>query len=567
MTRRLFGVAALVVLLALIGISSQLTSLQARPDEKPIFTRLIGPHTLIFQHARVSDLLSMPIVDELVKKFPEMKENMFKGFKKELGFDLTDLETFTIYLDLPKMAGGGLEEPRPPYFLLQAKKPLDAAMVNSTVGEGAKTIQFGKYSLTMGNQRGVCLLNDRNLLIVTFNPAFSIDNAQKDLLMHFAGLETGSEIPEGLKAGVEAAQKNKSLSVTGFQIPKELGDLMQEQMKSLPPMMAMLKPLGQLQSGVLTTDYVKGAENDLQMKLLGRFPDEGAAKAATNALRFALAAGKMAMTSMPNRNDPEMKAVYDFATKQMEQIKFETNNKDVVVDYQMNIGKTMPVITAAVEKVRLAADYMLSASNMRQCIIAMHNYHNDFNKMPEVMTMKDGKPMHSWRVMMLPYLEHDQLFKQINMNEPWDSDANKKVFESVEMPKIYAHPGKKDGDTKMTYYKVFFSKPGVTPRAGFTLGKPMTLGQMTVKDGTSNTIAMIEAGPPVLWYKPDDIEFDPKAQLPNMTSPWKDKKVNIAFFDGSVRAGLLGADDETWKGLITIDGGEVVDFSKIEQKK
>jgi prepilin-type processing-associated H-X9-DG protein len=567
MSRRLFGGAALVVLLALVGISSQFTSLQARPDEKPLFTRLIGPQTLLFEHARVADLLSMPIIDELAKQFPDMKENLFKGFEKELGFALADLEAFTMYFDQPKFAGGGLEEPRPPYFLLQAKKPLDAAAVKSSVGEGAKTIQFGKYSLTMGRQRGVCLLDDRNLLIVMFSPAFSMDNAQKDLLLHFAGLESGTEVPVGLRAGVEAAQKNKSLSVTGFQIPKELGDLMQEQMKSLPPMMAMLKPLGQLQSGVLTLDYVKGAENDLQLKLLGRFPDEGAAKAAANALRFALAAGKMAMTSMPNRNDPEMKAVYDFTTKQLEQIKFDASNKDVVVDYQMNIGKTMPIITAAVEKVRFAANYMLSSSNMRQCIIAMHNYHNDYGKMPEAMTMKDGKPMHSWRVMMLPYLEQDQLFKQINMNEPWDSEANKKLFESVEMPKIYAHPGKNDGNTKMTYYKVFYSKPGVTPRAGFSLGKPITLGQMTVKDGTSNTIAMVEAGPPVLWYKPDDIEFDPKAQLPNMTSPWKDKKVNIAFFDGSVRTGWLGADDETWKGLITIDGGEVVDFSKIEQKK
>lgn len=567
MTRRLLGGAALIVLWALISISWQLTSLQARSDEKPFFTRLIGPQTLVFQHARVADLLNMPIVEELAKQFPDMKLNMFKGFKEELGFELTDLETFTLYLDQPKMAGGGLEEPRPPYFLLQAKKPLDAATVKSTVGEGAKTIQFGKYALTMGKQRGVCLLDDRHLLIITFNPVFSIDNAQKDLLMHFAGMESGTEVPEGLKAGVEAAQKNKSLSVTGFQIPKELGDLLQEQMKSLPPMMAMLKPLGQLQSGVMTLDYVKGAENDLQMKLLGRFPDEGSAKAAANALKFALAAGKMAMTSMPNRNDPEMKEVYDFAVKQMEQIKFEAISKDAVINYQINMGKMMPILLAGTEKVRSAAERMTSANNIKQCIIAMHNYHGDNNKMPEVMTMKDGKPLHSWRVMILPYLEHDNLFRQIKLDEPWDSEANKKLFESVEMPKEFAHPGKKDGNTKMTYYKVFYSKPDVTPRAGFSLGKPMTLGQMTVKDGTSNTIAMIEAGPPVLWYKPDDIEFDPKAQLPNLISPWKDKKVSVGFFDGSIRSFWLGTDEETWKGAITADGGETLDLSKIEQNK
>jgi len=147
------------------------------------------------------------------------------------------------------------------------------------------------------------------------------------------------------------------------------------------------------------------------------------------------------------------------------------------------------------------------------------------------------------------------------------SEANKKVFDSNPMPRTYAHPGQKDGEANMTYYKVFYSKPDMKPRAGFTLGKPLTLGQMTVNDGTSNTIAMIEAGPPVLWYKPDDIEFDPKAQLPNMVSPWKDKRVNIGMFDGSVRSAWLGTDEETWKGLITFNGGETVDFSKIEQNK
>ena len=52
-----------------------------------------------------------------------------------------------------------------------------------------------------------------------------------------------------------------------------------------------------------------------------------------------------------------------------------------------------------------------------------------------------------------------------------------------------------------------------------------------------------------------------------MTSPWKDKKVNIAFFDASIRSAWLGTDEDTWKGLITVNGGETVDFSKIEEKK
>lgn len=567
MSRRLFGGAALIVLLSLVGVSWRLTSMQARAEDKPYWVRLIGPQTLMFQNARVADLLNMPVAESLFKQMPDMKAEMYKGFQKEMGMALSDLETITVYLELPKVAGGGIKEPRPPYFLLQAKKPIDAASLKASMGDDAKTIQFGKYALAIGKQRGICLLDERTALMITFNGQNSVENAQKDLLMLFASLDAGTEVPEGLKPGVEQALANKHLSVMGFQVPKDLGDMLQEQMKNLPPMMAMFKPLGLIQSGVMTTDYVQGAENDFQIKLLGSFPDAGSAKAAQNAARFAIAAGKMALTSLPNRNDPDMKNVYDFATKQLEQIKFEASDKDVVVNYQMNIGAMMPILLSATDKVRNAAERMNSANNMRQCIIAMHNYHSDYSKLPEAVTMKNGKPMHSWRVMMLPYLELDNLYKQINMNEPWDSETNKKLFESTPMPKIYAHPGKKDGDSKMTYYKVFVSKADANPRAGFSLGKPMTLGQMTVQDGTSNTIAMIEAGPPVLWYKPDDIEFDAKAQLPNMISPWKDKKVTIGFFDGSVRTAWLGTDEDTWKGLITVNGGETVDFSKIEEKK
>jgi len=565
MSRRMFAGIALVVLLAFIASVGQFASLQARPDDKPFFTRLIGPQTLVFQHARIADLLSLPFMEELNKQMPEMKEQMFKGFQKELGIPLSDLESLTLYLDQPRIAGGDLEEPRPPYFLFQTKKPIDAAAVKATAGENAKSIQFGKYELTMGNMRGMCLLDDRTVLVITFGGRFNMGSAQKDLLMLFTGLEAGSQVPEGLKAGVDAALKNKHYAVTGFQIPKELSDLMQEQLKNLLATFTPFKPLAQIQSGVLTVDYIKGAENDFQIKLLGRYVDAGSAKAAQNALRFAVAAGKMAMTSMPNRNDPEMKTVYDFVTKQLDQIKFETSDRDVVADYQINMGKMMPIFLAAIEKVRNAADRMLSGSNMRQCLIAMHNYHDAFNKLPEAMTMKNNKPMHSWRVLLLPYLEHDNIYKQVNFSEPWDSEANKKLFESIPMPKIYEHPGKKDGKSKMTYYKVFYSKSGVTPQAGFVLGQPMSLAKMV--DGTSNTIAMIEAGPPVLWYKPEDIEFDPKAQLPKLTSPWKNDQVSIGFFDGSVRTVWLGTDEDTWKGLITSNGAEVVDASKLEEKK
>jgi len=269
MSRRLFGAAVLIVLLALVGASWRVTSVQAKVEDKPFWTRLIGPQTLLFHHAKASDLLNMPVVEDIFKQTPEIKEQMQQGFQKEMGMALSDLETVTVYIELPKVDGGKMEEPRPPYFLLQTKKPIDAAAFKATAGNDSKTIQFGKYALTIGKQRGVCLLDEHTALLITFEGRHNLENAPQDLILLFASLDAGTEVPEGLKPAVELSLTNKHLSVMGFQVPKDLGDLLQEQMKKLPPMMAMFKPLGVIQSGVMTTDYVKGAENDLQIKLLG----------------------------------------------------------------------------------------------------------------------------------------------------------------------------------------------------------------------------------------------------------------------------------------------------------
>lgn len=565
--RVLYGAAC--CFLATLGVASwQEVQALTQSGEKPLFTRLVGPQTLMFQHSRVADFLKTPFVEGLLKQIPDVKEQMSQSFQKELGIAITDIEAVTMYVDTPLIVGGEISPPRPPYVMIHALKPINVEAVKAAIGESIKDINFGKYTLMAGSKRGVSFLNDRTMLLFDFMGSGSnADNAAKELPMYFAALDSGLQVPDSLKSAVEMASSNKHYGVTGFQLPKELRALLQEQLANVPPMMAPFKPLAQLQSGLIVVDYSQGAENDFRMKMQVRYPDAGSAKAALNAGRLAVASGKIAISAAPNRNDPDMKPVFDFLLKQIDAIKLETSEIDLVLDYQTNLGNIGPMLTSAIERVRNAADRMISASNMRQLMIAMHNYHNDFTKLPEAMTMKNGKPMHSWRVMMLPYIEQDNLFKQIKIDEPWDSEHNKKIFESTPMPKTFEHPGKKDGDKKMTYYKVFYSKPGVTPRAGFLLGKPTTLGQITVMDGTSNTAAMIEAGPPVLWYRPDDIEFDSKAQLPNMVSPWKDKKVSVAFFDASIRSFWLGTDEATWKGCITLNGEEVLDLSKIEEKK
>src|SRR2546421_177216 len=82
-------------------------------------------------------------------------------------------------------------------------------------------------------------------------------------------------------------------------------------------------------------------------------------------------------------------------------------------------------------------DLRASANKLKQIGIAFHNHAGTYNsKLPSDILDKSGKPLLSWRVAILPFIEEDNLYKQFKLDEPWDSDHNKKLIER--MPKLYA---------------------------------------------------------------------------------------------------------------------------------
>jgi hypothetical protein len=83
-----------------------------------------------------------------------------------------------------------------------------------------------------------------------------------------------------------------------------------------------------------------------------------------------------------------------------------------------------------------AEDRKKSENNLKQLALAMHNYHDVNGRFPPAASRgADDKPLLSWRVMILPYLEQEALYKEFNMDEPWDSEQNKKLL--AKMPDIY----------------------------------------------------------------------------------------------------------------------------------
>lgn len=217
----------------------------------------------------------------------------------------------------------------------------------------------------------------------------------------------------------------------------------------------------------------------------------------------------------------------------------------------MSAGLMLP----AVQKVRAAAARATSQNNLKQIALAMHNYHDVYNAMPKAAICdKNGKPLLSWRVAILPFIEQDALYKQFKLDEPWDSENNKKLIPIL--VKVYQDP--RAGDAKWdgkTYYKVFNGK-------GAMFGGEKGINLAGITDGTSNTIMVGAGGEPVIWTKPDDYEFDEEKPLPELMKPFSEWLV--AFGDGSVRVIPIRDQNDkemqkTLKALITVGGGEVVE--------
>src|SRR5262249_12437540 len=128
----------------------------------------------------------------------------------------------------------------------------------------------------------------------------------------------------------------------------------------------------------------------------------------------------------------------------------------------------------------------------------------------------------SWRVELLPYLDHVDLYQEFKLDEPWDSEHNKPLI--AKMPPIYmGPPGTEPGKT---YFQVI-----VGPGTPFENGKDNRLQE--IKDGTSNTLLVVDGARPVIWTQPDDLAFGPDTTP--MVGGLMPNVFLAGFADGSVR--------------------------------
>jgi hypothetical protein len=197
-----------------------------------------------------------------------------------------------------------------------------------------------------------------------------------------------------------------------------------------------------------------------------------------------------------------------------------------------------------------------SMNNLKQIMLAMLNYESTFRGFPAAAgPMKPGQPPVSWRVLILPYIDRIDLFREYHRDEPWDSANNKKLL--ARMPAVYKAPGSKVAAQGKTNYLAVVGDE-------YALSADKRRMPADITDGLSRTIMVVEASDEkaVPWTKPEDLAVDKKKPAAGLVG-LRHGGFLAGFCDGSVQLIPAAISAETLHALFTRAGGEIVDPSNL----
>lgn len=207
-----------------------------------------------------------------------------------------------------------------------------------------------------------------------------------------------------------------------------------------------------------------------------------------------------------------------------------------------------------------------SIRNIERIALALNAYAADHGTYPPPATARpDGTLMHSWRVLILPYLDQQELFNEYDMNQPWNAPSNLEL--TIRMPAVYRSAASQVHGGDAAYFLI--TGPGTLfPPApsGSTTATYHPLSPRAITDDPSHTLLVVEADTSASnyypsWLEPRDLDVTSMQGLIG-TSPGREiGGVNV---DGAVVATIDGRShflsDQTPPGtvmaLITVSGGE-----------
>jgi prepilin-type processing-associated H-X9-DG protein len=194
-------------------------------------------------------------------------------------------------------------------------------------------------------------------------------------------------------------------------------------------------------------------------------------------------------------------------------------------------------------------------NNIKQIMLALHNYEEAHKALPPAYTVDaNGRPLHSWRTLILPYLEQESLYQTIDLSKPWNDPANAKALDTHLF--VFRCPGSVGPRNTTTYLAIAGPNGCLIPK------KSRRLAEIT--DAHDSTIMVIEAGDEnaVPWMAPVDADETLVMNLGPTTKLHHPGGMNAGFVDGSVRFLKTSIPARVRRALISISGNDKVDSNE-----
>lgn len=527
---------------------------------------------MVYVHDGVVGFISYQVADGFnhpsAKDMPAEVKKSIEELESKFGLKTTDVERATVVVrSLPANLfafGGGPKEPPDIGVIVKTTKAMDEKKILAAIAEksgnkekevkhdGATYFVFNKPG---GGDDGAMHFVNKN--IVLFGPN---DRVLKDMVKQSKNAPKHAAIARG----VQMASAGKHAMVAAFEAKKLFGMI----------------PAG----GQFPVDGIREANGVvISTKLLDKEAQFDAYL--TFASKDAATKGKADMDKLVPLFQVGAKggfaAVPPQVTKFVDSLKVELQGSDVVVSGKMDTdlkelfapgmgigpggggfpnGKKIGGIDPPLP-IQLAAQRQQSSNNLRQIILAIHTFHDTHKGLPNhaIRHPQTGQELLSWRVAILPYLEQNALYRQIKLDERWDSPHNRQFWNR--MPATYKLPGKFDLDR--TYDQVFHGPASAFPKTNRPPGGNPLTGDMrmtSITDGLSNTIFVVEASTSGNWMAPDDIPFvmGDIGLRNRVGNHWTNLTFLAAMGDGTVRPMRRTMTQQNLQGLITRAGNEVV---------
>ena len=200
------------------------------------------------------------------------------------------------------------------------------------------------------------------------------------------------------------------------------------------------------------------------------------------------------------------------------------------------IATLMILILPAIQNQRVSAAHFPCKNKLKCISLALHNYatRNGGTFPPAYTVDVEGKPLHSWRTLILSDIDRRDLAEKIDLTKPWDDPVNAEL--GKEYIKLYCCPEEGNNPNLTTYLAV------VGPNAFLNATEPRDMNTIV---NPGNTIGVIDMGASqaVPWMSPQDTDEHAVLSLGRSVKFAHTGGTNIAYTDGSV--GFLDADPST----------------------